>query len=138
MGKFQITPSSDELATIIGHEAVVEGKISVKHSIRVDGRLKGDLNSTETVTIGTQGEVEGNIQAKNLIVGGKIQGNITVSGKVTLETTSALQGDLRTAKLVIEEGAIMNGLTSMSEPGIKSVAPGVNVKVTTVGKSEGK
>jgi len=71
------------------------------------------LRTTETVTIGKDGTVEGNIAAKHLIVGGKIKGTVLVSGKTTLESTSTLEGELKTGKLVIEEGASLNGSTSM-------------------------
>ena len=104
---------SDELGTILGHESLLEGKLTVKHCIRIDGHIKGDLDSTDTVTIGSQGVVEGNINAANVIIGGKVEGSIVASGKVTLEESSQLIGDLKTAKLVIEEGAVLDGVTKM-------------------------
>ena len=113
MAKYRNNDGTNELATIIGHDGLLEGNLTVKHSIRIDGTLKGDLKTTETVTIGKDGKVEGNISAKHLIVGGRIKGSVTVTGKTTLESTSVLEGELRTGKLVIEEGAVLNGSTSM-------------------------
>ncbi|MBC8277798.1 MAG: polymer-forming cytoskeletal protein [FCB group bacterium] len=113
MAKFRNNDGTTELATIIGHDGLLEGNLTVKHSIRIDGTLKGDLKTTETVTIGKDGNVDGNISAKHLIVGGKIKGFITVNGKTTLESTSTLEGELKTGKLVIEEGAALNGSTTM-------------------------
>ena len=114
MAKYRNNDGTNELATIIGHDGILEGNLTVKHSIRIDGTLKGDLKTTETVTIGKDGAVEGNITAKHLIVGGKIKGTVSVSGKTTLESTSTLECELKTGKLVIEEGASLNGSTSMS------------------------
>lgn len=115
MAKHRNNNHRDELGTIIGYESLFEGKLSVKHSIRVDGHLKGELISTDTVTIGSQGVIEGDITAKDVIIGGKVQGSVTAAGRVTLEASSQLIGDLKTAKLVIEEGAILNGATEMGE-----------------------
>ena len=113
MAKYRDNDGSTELATIIGHDGLFEGNLTVKHSIRIDGMLKGDLNTTESLTIGKDGKVDGNITAKHLIVGGRIKGVVTVTGKTTLESTSTLEGELKTGKLIIEEGAALNGSTTM-------------------------
>lgn len=106
---------SGELSTIIGQDAKLEGKLDVRHSVRIDGLMKGDLLSTEMVTIGPGGGVEGNISAQDLVIGGKVTGRIVCQGKVVLEESATLTGDLRTVRLVVEEGAIFNGLSEMGE-----------------------
>ncbi len=111
--------SSAELATILGHEGIFEGKVSVKHSVRVDGKLKGELSSTESLTVGREGFIEGNVTAKHLICGGRIRGTVIISGRTLLEETSELIGDLKTSKLVIEEGAILQGKTDMTPAQLK-------------------
>ena len=103
-----------ELSTLIGKDAVIEGKLIIKQSIRVDGRIKGEVEATDTVTVGSSGEVEGNIKAKNVVVGGKVNGSLDISGKVTLESSSELRGDLSASRLIIEEGARFNGSSSMN------------------------
>lgn len=115
MAKNRHDSNSGELGTIIGHNTVLEGKMKVKHSVRIDGMLKGELDSTDTVTIGANGMVDGDIRAKNVIVGGKVIGSIVSDGKVILESNSVLQGNLKTVKLVIEEGATFNGATEMND-----------------------
>jgi len=116
MPKNIFSESSAELATILGHDGVFEGKITVKHSIRIDGFLQGDVNTTETLTIGKEGVIEGNVSAKNLIAGGRIKGTVLIAEKTVLETTSNLEGSLKTGKLVIEEGAVLQGSTDMTPP----------------------
>lgn len=103
-----------ELATILGRDGSFNGKLTVKHSIRVDGNLNGELHTSETLTVGKEGLIEGIVTAKNLIIGGKIKGTVTVTGKTTLESTSTLEGELKTGKLVIEESATLHGTTDMS------------------------
>ena len=67
-----------ELNTIIGKGSVIDGKIKIKNSIRIDGKIKGEITSTGTVTVGGEGEVEGAIIAANAIIGGKVRGKMTV------------------------------------------------------------
>ncbi len=108
---------SGDLNTIIGKGSVVEGTVKVQSSLRVDGRIKGQVSTTDSLVIGKEGEIEGEIRVKHAIVGGRIKGKIFASGKVVLEAKSAFHGELKTSKLVIEEGAIFEGVCSMTDDG---------------------
>jgi cytoskeletal protein CcmA (bactofilin family) len=112
-----------ELSTIVGPDAAITGDLTVQHSLRIDGQVKGNLNSGETVTVGSTGVVEGDITARDVIVGGRVQGRISVSGKTILEGTSTLNGDLKTVRLVVEEGAVFNGISDMSARGEGQLHP---------------
>lgn len=104
-----------DLNTIIGKGSIVEGSIKVQSSLRIDGRVKGDITATDSLVIGREGEVEGEIRVKNAIVGGRIKGKIFASGKVVLEAKSSFNGEVKASKLVIDEGAIFDGVCSMSD-----------------------
>ena len=96
--------------TIIGKGTSIEGSMEVTQSIRIDGAFKGSLKATDTLIVGSTGELkEVTVSVKNAIIGGKISGNVTASSKVTLESTSRLEGDLTAKLLVIEEGALFSG-----------------------------
>ena len=96
--------------TMIGKDTRVEGSMKVSQSLRIDGFFKGNLSASETLIVGTTGELsEVTINVKNAIVGGKIKGNIIASSKVTLENSSRLDGDLTAKLLIIEEGALFSG-----------------------------
>lgn len=98
-----------ELNTILGKGSVIEGKIIIKNSVRVDGRVVGEISSTGTITVGDNGEIEGDITAVRAIVGGKVKGRINASAKAVLEANSVFIGDLQTATLTIDEGAMFEG-----------------------------
>lgn len=101
------------LHTIIGEGTSLEGTIMVPHSVRIDGRLKGKLETTETLTVGSSGHIEADIIAKSAIIGGTVQGNLSVEDRVELEANASLIGDLKTRDLVINEGATFHGNCSM-------------------------
>ena len=102
-----------ELNTILGKGAFFEGVISVEHSLRVDGRVKGDIKTSDTLVVGKEGDIQGNVKAKNLVVGGKLSGIIDIDGKTVLESRSEFHGEMKTRKLVIDEGATFDGKCSM-------------------------
>ena len=114
--------SSDKgLHTIIGEGTSLEGIITIPHSVRIDGTLKGKLETSETLTVGNTGRIEADIIAKSAIIGGSVRGNLSVEERVELEANASLIGDLKTRDLVINEGATFHGNCSMDA--------GKNIKV---------
>ncbi len=105
-----------ELSTVIGPDAEFEGRLKVKYSVRIDGKMTGEIISNELVTVGPDGGIEGDIIAKDVVIGGRVTGKVQSSGKVVLEETAILTGDLKTVRLVVEEGALFNGRSEMGEP----------------------
>ena len=106
--------ASNEL-NLIGAGTVFEGKLRTPGSIRVDGRVVGEITAAQNVLIGGSGDVEGNVSAKNVTVGGKMKGTILAQEKLVFETRAVVRGDIRASKLVIDEGALFDGKCVMSE-----------------------
>jgi len=104
---------SNEL-NFIGGGTSVEGNIETKGSLRIDGKVKGTVKSGDTLTVGSNGEIIGEVFVKNAIIGGRIEGNVVVEEKLILESTSYLNGNLRSNKLIIDEGAYFSGESEMA------------------------
>jgi cytoskeletal protein CcmA (bactofilin family) len=100
--------------SFVGPGTVVEGKIKTEGSIRIDGKLVGDLVAKANAAVGLSGVVEGNLTAQNISLAGKVQGTVTALEKLVLEEKSVMKGDLRAARLVIDEGAMFDGHCSMT------------------------
>ena len=97
----------------------VEGKIITEGSIRVDGRLIGDVIAKSNVAVGATGIVQGNIEAQNVSIAGTVNGKVTATGKLILEDKSTMRGDIRASILVVDEGAIFDGHSAMTKQGIE-------------------
>ncbi len=104
--------TSTEL-NFLGGGTVIEGTIRSDNSVRVDGKIKGKLICKNTLTVGLNGEIEGEVEAKNAIVGGKIKGKVKIIEKLVLESKSVLLGELKASKLIIDEGAVFDGSSDM-------------------------
>ena len=102
-----------KMNTIIGKDSVITGTIDVKGPIRIDGRIKGQINCEDTVTVGAGGDLEAEINCKSSVVAGKVSGNIVASEKVELQAKAEINGDIKTQSLVIEQGAIFCGSCNM-------------------------
>lgn len=104
----------DTTDTLIGEGTAFEGKIKSEASIRVDGRIIGDIESSGNVTIGESGDARSNIVARDLILAGKVTGNVEVTGTLTIRTTGLLIGDLSAGSLIIEAGGLFQGTSKMA------------------------
>jgi cytoskeletal protein CcmA (bactofilin family) len=111
--------------TIIGNGVVLEGKLMSNGNIRVDGVINGDVNANGNVTVGENGEINGEINAENITIGGKVIGRVNAKEKLTLESKCNLRGDLVTKLLVVEAGAKFDGNSNMGNREIiaKQVPP---------------
>ena len=101
--------------TIISNGVKIEGKVESTGSIRVDGTLKGDLIAKGNVTVGEQGDINGEITANIVTIGGKVVGTVNAKEKLVLETKCVLKGDIITKVLVIEAGAKFYGKSNMGD-----------------------
>ncbi|MBL7993828.1 polymer-forming cytoskeletal protein [bacterium] len=98
---------------LIGRGTVIVGAITASSSIRIEGEIKGKVVCHDLVTVGSTGNVEGDIDAKNIVIGGKVSGNISAQDKLVMEAKSGVMGDLRARRLVVDEGATFDGKCSM-------------------------
>jgi cytoskeletal protein CcmA (bactofilin family) len=110
-----IKPEQGGELNLIAAGTVVEGKLRTPGSIRIDGRIAGEVTATQNVSIGSTGDVDGNITAKNVTIGGRIKGMVVAQEKLVFEAKAVVRGDIRAAKLVIDEGALFDGKCMMSE-----------------------
>ncbi len=115
---------STGLKTIIGKGTHIDGKMSIQSSGRVDGIIAGELVATETIVIGEDGNVQGDVVSNTVIIDGKVEGNVYASERIVLESKSVVKGDLISPSVIISEGSFFNGSCKM----MKSKAIIVDVK----------
>ncbi|MBT6964996.1 MAG: polymer-forming cytoskeletal protein [Flavobacteriales bacterium] len=98
---------------MIGAGTVITGDIQSKGDIRVDGTLKGSVNTSGKVVLGKDGVIEGDVVCRDADVSGTIKAKISVAQLLSLKSTAKLNGDIITNKLSIEPGASFTGSCSM-------------------------
>jgi len=108
-----------KMNTIIGKDSVITGTIDVKGPLRIDGKIKGQVICSDTVTVGVGGDLEAETNCRCAAISGKVTGNIVASEKVELLAKAEICGDLKTKSLPIEQGAIFCGSCNMINPEVK-------------------
>ena len=102
-----------ETVNTIGDGTIIKGDVKSKGDIRVDGILKGSVNTLGKVVLGKEGVIEGDVICNSADISGTIKAKITVSQLLSLKSTAKLNGDIVANKLSIEPGATFTGSCSM-------------------------
>lgn len=98
-----------EQATI-GRTLVIKGEVSAAEALYIDGRIEGKISMPEhRVTIGRNGSVQANINAREVVVMGKVNGNIECSDRVDIRSEGSVTGDVSTIRISVEDGAVLKG-----------------------------
>src|SRR5438445_209921 len=103
------TMNGDEPFTFLGKGAQFKGIIHFEGTIRIDGRLEGEIHTKGTLMVGEHAVIEGDISAGTIVSGGTINGNLTATERVQLLPSAVLNGDLKTPFLKVEEGVQLHG-----------------------------
>ncbi len=113
------TPTTSDQATI-GKSLVIKGEVTGSESLYIDGRVEGSINlSGNRVTVGRNGVVAANINAREIVVLGKVRGNLTASDRVDIRSDGSLTGDVVAARISIEDGAFFKGGIDIRKAGGK-------------------
>jgi len=109
------TPQQSEITAFLGKGTEFKGVLSFEGTIRVDGKVEGEVVTKDTLIAGDGAFLQGEITVGTIISSGKIVGNINASQKVHLLAPASVQGTIRTPKLIVEEGVIFDGKCEMAE-----------------------
>lgn len=113
------TTTTSDQATI-GKSLVIKGEVTGSESLYIDGRVEGSINlSGNRVTVGRNGVVAANINAREIVVLGKVRGNLTASDRVDIRSDGSLTGDVVAARISIEDGAFFKGGIDIRKTGGK-------------------
>ncbi len=109
-----LMPTNERFDTLIGKTSEIYGRMVVGESLRIDGKVVGNIESEEnskvTVAVGEDGEVIGDIFAYRVMVAGKVEGNIYATERVEFHQTAQVRGDVTYGSIGIEHGARIIGL----------------------------
>ena len=109
--------------TIIGRGVKIEGKLSSSGDIRVEGNVEGDITSQGTVVIGSNGRVNGQVNAESITIGGNVNGTVRAKEKLVLDSNGNLKGDIFTKALLVDAGANFNGNCKMGSDSSSTYKP---------------
>jgi len=105
--------------TVIGKSAVVVGNIVSQDQVQLNGHVVGNIDvnggPNAQLSVMSQGQVEGDINAQQALVNGIVTGNIASTGRVELHSGADVKGNISYATVAIEHGAKLYGIMSSKD-----------------------
>jgi cytoskeletal protein CcmA (bactofilin family) len=126
---------SGEVTTLLGRGSEFEGKLSFEGTVRVDGKLSGEIFTDDTLIIGEGAEVNAEISVGSIIIEGTVHGNIHAKRSVEIHTPARVRGNISTPSLSIDKGVVFDGQCQMEQNGAaaaKGRASGASVSEATI------
>ena len=105
-------PTDDPLkpeATYIDASCELAGQLRFDETVRIDGRVSGEIHAKKSLVVGETASIEADIHAESVIVYGSVEGDICVQRKITLHKTARVSGEIQTVGIVVDEGARLKG-----------------------------
>src|SRR5918992_3155890 len=95
--------------SVLDAQMFVRGDLATDGTIRIEGRLEGNIIRSDIVVVGSKASVVGNIVAREVIVAGSVDGNITAESRVELDNAAVVIGDIIAGSILTHEGAQIRG-----------------------------
>ena len=114
--------AGDQKMANIGKSISIKGDLTGDEDLEIEGTVEGRVElPNNQLTIGANGVVRAEIQAKCVVVVGKVTGNIHGSERIEIQATGVVDGDVSAPRLVVAEGAVLNGAIEMGGKSASSI-----------------
>lgn len=102
-----------QVTTLLGRGSEFEGKLSFEGTVRVDGKLAGEIFTDDVLIVGEGAEIRAEINVGAIVIEGTVQGNINAKRSVEIHTPGRVRGNIITPSLYIEKGVMFDGNCQM-------------------------
>lgn len=122
-----MTTSSDvrrRKTSVIGPTLKFKGELSANEDLIIEGEIEGTIaHQDKNLTVGREGRVKANIDARTVEVYGKVEGDIHGEDIVKLAKSADVKGNIRCARIVMEDGAQFSGKIDMGQKSKTATKP---------------
>jgi cytoskeletal protein CcmA (bactofilin family) len=120
--RLEVPPKMADIAHI-GKSVIIRGELSGSEDLFLDGEVEGSIElKSHSLTIGPNGRIRANIQAKEVVIHGRVDGNVRATDRAELKQSAVLAGDIVTQRIMIEDGAFFKGAVDIQKVDAKAEA----------------
>ena len=106
-------PGGSFNGTYIGANITLDGTITGTEAVLVEGTVRGKIDMSGDLRVGTKARVEATVHAKNVTVEGRLTGDISADDRVELVASATVDGNIKAPKIIVAEGAKFRGNVDM-------------------------
>jgi cytoskeletal protein CcmA (bactofilin family) len=111
----QATVSLGSQSSLVGKTLLIKGEIFSEDEILIEGKIQGKITVRNRVVIGRDGDVEAEIDARDVIIKGKVTGNVRGSQRVEIVSAGTLHGNISSPRVVIADSGFFEGNIEMKQ-----------------------
>jgi cytoskeletal protein CcmA (bactofilin family) len=100
-------------SSLIGKTLLIKGEVFSDDEILIEGKIQGKINVKNRVIIGTNGNVEADIEAREVVIKGKVTGNVKGGQRVEIVPAGVLKGNINSPRVVIADSGVFEGNIEM-------------------------
>jgi cytoskeletal protein CcmA (bactofilin family) len=115
--------TAQPVTTLLGKGSEFEGKLSFEGTVRVDGKLTGEIFTDDMLIVGEGAEVNAEVTVGAIVIQGTVRGNITAKRSVEIHSPGRVRGNINTPSLFIERGVFFDGNCQMDSGAASEPAP---------------
>jgi cytoskeletal protein CcmA (bactofilin family) len=108
-------PTGGAGLSIIGIGMTVHGDVETGGVVKVEGTVNGHVSASQQVLVAKGGEIDGDVDTREAIVGGTVCGAVRALERVEIQAGATVQGDITTKRIAVAEGAVLNGSIKMGD-----------------------
>ncbi len=112
-----------ENVSVVASGDVFEGKLTTTNGVRVQGTMRGTVESKSNIHVEADALVEADISAENVTIAGTYQGKLNCNGRLEITETGRASGELETGRILLHEGGYFEGTLHMKPEQASSAAP---------------
>ena len=105
-----VAAASGQVSTVLDKECSFEGKMTFEGIVFINGKFKGEIFSDGQLIIGESGYVEGVIEIGTIEIQGEVRGNILAKQRIEINSPAVVQGDIAAPSLIKRRSRIRRQL----------------------------
>ena len=99
--------------SVLGPTLRFKGELAADEDLLIQGQVEGSIEHSQSLTIGTEGGVKGNIRARTVIIDGSVEGDVYGLESVAVRDTARVRGNIFAPRVGLAEGAKFTGRIDM-------------------------
>jgi cytoskeletal protein CcmA (bactofilin family) len=104
-----------EQAAVIGSSISIKGDLTGEEDLSIEGKLEGKVElRRNSVTVGKNGRIKGDIYGKTITVEGTVEGNLYGEEQLIVRRSGTVRGNIIAPRVALEDGSNFKGSIDMS------------------------
>jgi cytoskeletal protein CcmA (bactofilin family) len=113
----------NDFPTVLGPDASFKGELTYDKGMRLQGKFEGNILTQGRLHVTKEANMQADVDAAAISVEGQVKGKLNASDRIELKQTARYEGDLTASRLVVDEGAVLNGHVTVGPDAVKGGGP---------------